>query len=34
MLGFDRIDIQHEEPNHAAGPALSILARRTAIQRG
>ena len=35
MLGFDRIDIQHEEPNHPAGPALSILARRTALaQKG
>ncbi|WP_432730479.1 methyltransferase domain-containing protein [Variovorax sp. W6] len=34
MLGFDRIDIQHEEPGHAAGPALSVLARRSAVQRG
>lgn len=34
MLGFDRIDIQHEEAGHPAGPALSILARRTAIQKG
>ncbi|WP_211864561.1 methyltransferase domain-containing protein [Neoroseomonas soli] len=28
-LGFDSIDIAHETPDHPAGPALSILARRT-----
>ncbi|WP_084217490.1 class I SAM-dependent methyltransferase [Xenophilus azovorans] len=27
-LGFDHLEPAHEQPDHAAGPALSILARR------
>lgn len=29
LLGFSNIEIAHEDPDHSAGPALSILAKRT-----
>lgn len=28
-LGFDQIELAHEDPGHLAGPALSVLARRS-----
>jgi SAM-dependent methyltransferase len=34
LLGFDQIEVAHEDAQHPAGPALSVLARRSTAQSG